>query len=122
MGKVARDETREQRIHNEVVADAYGKEEVAMGWYYYLEECFSFPFTAVCRCERALSPLLLKDEVEVVGLAPEDECEHEMFVEIHWKPRPLAVPLMQLWPVTASEETLEAVEDWHYWVARGYEF
>ena len=122
MEKVERDEKREQRIHNEVVVDAYGKEETTMGWYYYLEDRCSFPFTAVCRRERAISPLLLKDEVEVLGLAPENECEHEMFVEILWKPRPLAVPLMQLRPLSASEETLEAVEDWHYWVARGYEF
>ncbi len=122
MEKVERDEKREQRLHNDVVVDAYGKEETAMGWYYYLDDRCSFPFTAVCRRERAISPLLLKDEVEVLGLAPENECEHEMFLEILWKPRPLAVPLMQLRPLTASEETLEAVGDWHYWVARGYEF
>jgi len=122
MEKVERDEQREQRIHNEVVVDAYGKEEIAMGWYYYLEDCCTFPFTAVCRYERAISPLLLKDEVEVIGLAPENECGHEMFVEILWRPRPLAVPLMQLRPITASEKTLEAFEDWQYWVSRGYEF
>ncbi len=122
MDKVEPNEEREQRINYEIIVDAYGKEEIAMGWYYYLQDCFSFPFSAVCRCERAISPLLFQDEVEVVDLAPEHECENEIFVEILWKPRPLAVPLMQIQPTTASEKTREAIEDWHYWVAQGYEF
>jgi Calcium binding len=32
------------------------------------------------------------------------------------------VPLAQLEVVEASEETRQAVEDWHYWVAMGYCF
>lgn len=115
-------EEREQRISNGPLVDAYGKEEIAMGWFYYLEGACSFPFFAVCRCERAISPLLFKDEVEVIGLGPENECENEIFVEIQWKPRPLAVPLMQIQPTKATEKTLEAVKDWHYWVAQGYEY
>ena len=31
----------------EIVVDAYGLEEQAMGWYSYLEEKLQFPFTAV---------------------------------------------------------------------------
>lgn len=122
MGKIERDKEREERIENNVLADAYGKEEIAMAWYYYLEDGCSFPFAAVCRHERAISPLVLQDWVDVLGLASAEECGHEMFAEILWKPRPLAVPLAQLQPVTASAETLEVIEDWHYWVAQGYEF
>ncbi len=122
MDVVERDELRESRIHDEVVVDAHDEEERALGWYYHLEDHCTFPFTAVCRSERAISPLEQGDEVEVVGMAPDEECEREMFVEIRWKPRPLAVPLMQLQPVAADEQTQEAVEDWHYWVERGYGF
>jgi Calcium binding len=32
----ARDEERERRISMEIVVDAYGPEEQAMGWYYSL--------------------------------------------------------------------------------------
>jgi hypothetical protein len=32
----AKDEEREERITMEAVVDAYGPEEQAMGWYYYL--------------------------------------------------------------------------------------
>ena len=58
---------------------------------------------------------------EVVEIAPAEECEHEMFVMIRWKSRQLAVPLMQLEGIDVDEETQQAIEDWHYWVDRGYE-
>ena len=50
-----------------------------------------------------------------------EESEHEMFVEIGWKSRKLAVPLSQLEGIEVDEETKQAIEDWHYWVNRGYE-
>jgi len=55
-------------------------------------------------------------------MAPAEECEHDMFVLIRWKQRQLAVPLMQLEGIEVDEETKQAIEDWHYWVNRGYEF
>jgi hypothetical protein len=51
----------------------------------------------------------------------EEECEHDMLVMIRWKSRELAVPLMQLEGINVDEETQQAIEDWHYWVNRGYE-
>ena len=114
---------REERIVREIVVDAYGREEQAMGWYYYLEEKLQFPFTAVCNGKRAISPLHVKDEVDVIGMAPEEECEKEMFVTIRWERDGLAVPLSQLTPISATAtQTKQAVEDWHYWVQMGSEF
>ena len=40
----------------EIIVDAYGPEEQAMGWYYYLENTLRSPFTAVCVADRAISP------------------------------------------------------------------
>lgn len=123
MAKVKRDEDREERISMEIVVDAYGSEEQAMGWYYYLEEQIQFPFTAVCTQKRAISPLQTGDEVDVIGMAPEEECQREMFIKIRWDKSGLAVPLSQLTPIRKTpEQTREAVEDWHYWVGMGYEF
>jgi len=48
MAKRKEDPVREERIQNEVVVDAYGPQEQAMGWYYYLEEKIRFPFQAKC--------------------------------------------------------------------------
>ena len=55
-------------------------------------------------------------------MAPDEDCNQEMFVLIQWKKRQLAVPLMQLEGIGVDEETRQAIEDWHYWVNRGYEF
>lgn len=107
----------------EIIVDAYGPEEQAMGWYYYLEEKLQFPFTAICSAKRAISPLHVKDEVDVIGMAPEEECEKEMFVTIRWEKGGLAVPLSQLTAVSSTAEQIkQAIEDWHYWVQMGYEF
>ena len=106
----------------EVVVDAYDESERAMGWFSYLESELEFPFTARCTDRRAISPLLVGDEVEVISMAPGDECESEMFVTIRWEHGGLAVPLSQLNPSHASEATAVAILDWHYWVAQGYRF
>jgi hypothetical protein len=122
MVKPMKDEEREERIRMEIIVDAYGGEERALSWYYYLEENLQFPFRARCVAERAVSPLRPGDEVDLVGLPPEDECHHEMFVQIRWEHRSLAVPLSQLEGIAVDAQTQQAIEDWHYWVARGYEF
>src|SRR5205823_13765752 len=107
----------------EIVVDAHDEQERAMGWYYYLQDQLQFPFTAVCIAKRPISPLRVKDEVEVIGMPGEDECEHEMFVTIRWEKEALAVPLAQLKPIAATDEqTKQAVAGWHYWVQMGYEF
>ena len=122
MPQLDRDEEREERIHMEIVVDAYGPEEQALGWYYYLDDTLAFPFRARCTAERATSPLAVGDEVEIVGMAPEEECEHEMFVLMRGDRRPLAVPLAQLEGIAVDDQTRQAIEDWQYWVGQGYEF
>jgi hypothetical protein len=118
-----RNARRERRIEMEITVDAYGAEERAMGWYYYLEAKLHCPFRATCIAERSISPLRKGDKVEVVGMAPESECECEMFVEISWDGRRLGVPLAQLKPGRRTDkDTKEAVADWHYWRDQGYIF
>jgi len=118
------DKEREDRIVMEIVVDAYGPEERAMGWYCYLDGILAFPFTARCTGTRSISPIKKGDEVEVTGMADSDECQHEMFVMIRYERKTgLAVPLAQLKPGSdANEATRQAVEDWRYWVTMGYEF
>ena len=122
MAKPKQSKQREQRIQQEIVVDAHNAEEQAMGWYYYLEAQLRFPFRAKCIALRAISPVRKGQEVEVVGLAPAEECGREMFITVRWEPRTLAIPLMQLKTTQADKATRQAVEDWHYWVDQGYEF
>lgn len=117
----AKDETREQRIAMEAVVDAYGSSERAMGWYYYLDGKMKVPFKARCRSARPISVLKVKEEVEVLGMAPEEECEREMFVWVRRAGERTAVPLAQLKALSKDRDTQEAVGDWLYWVDRGYE-
>jgi hypothetical protein len=122
MTRLKENKARERRIEMEVVVDAYNALERAMGWYYYLEERLKFPFKARCRSKRETSPLHVGEEVEVVGMAAEKECESEVFVRLRWRGARLALPLSQLEPLAAKPKTKEAVADWQYWVVRGYEF
>jgi len=121
MSERPQDEERERRIEMEIIVDAYGPEEQALGWYYWLEEHLHFPFRARCIAERRTSPLRKGEEVEVIGMLGEEECQHEMFVLISWQDRTLGAPLAQLEGVDVDDQTREAIDDWHYWVERGYE-
>ena len=121
MPVVQKDLEREHRITMEIIVDAYGPEEQAMEWYYYLQDNISFPFRAICIVEMKKSPIRPDDKVKILEMAPEDDCGHEMFVETTWRGRKLAVPLAQVQPVESTDrKKKEAVADWHYWIARGY--
>jgi hypothetical protein len=122
MPKQEPDEERENRIEMEIVADAHDETERAMGWFSYLEEELKCPFTAECIKVLRQSPLRRGEQVEVLGLAEGDVCEHDMLVTVKFRGRKLAVPLAQLQPLTKEESTCRAVADWHYWVNQGYEF
>jgi hypothetical protein len=122
MQPIPKDPDLEERISIEITVDAYGPEEQAISWYYYLEETLSFPFSAICILEKQTSPLRKGDKVKILGIASEEVCEHDMLVEIRWKGPSIVIPLSQVKPVeTVDEKTKEAVLYWHYWVARGYE-
>jgi hypothetical protein len=119
MKRPNRDPGREDRIHNEAIVDAR-PEEQAMSWYYYLEGKITFPFRARCVAANAISPLRKGETVEVLRMAVEDACQHDMLVQIHWQGRKLAIPLSQLDAIDPDESTEEAVGDWIYRAAQGY--
>jgi hypothetical protein len=122
MKKSRKDPVREHRIHEEAIVDAYGPEEQAMSWYYYLESKLSFPFPATCIDSNITSPLKKGEDVEVLRMAPNNVCATDMLVMVRWQGRKLAVPLAQLAAIDPDESTAEAIGDWHYWIAQGYRF
>ena len=117
-----KDEAREERIIMEVVVDAYDSGERAMGWYYYLDDKISFPFNATCIAVNKRTPLELGERITVMGMAGEDYCEHDMLVEISWQGKVFAIPLAQIKPIDADEDSVESIGDWHYWISQGYVF
>jgi Calcium binding len=112
------DPVRENRIYNEALVDAR-PEEQAMSWYYYLEGKITFPFRARCAIANAISPLRKDETVEVLRMALEEACEHDILVQIRWRGRKIAVPLSQLEVTDPDESTIEAIGGWHYWLSQG---
>ena len=113
-----RDEEREERIKMEIIVDAYTQGEQAVGWITYLEETMDFPFEAQCIEEREVSPLKEGETVSVLGMPSIEQSLRQQFVTIEWNDRELGVPLKQLEPLEASDDTEQAVADWHYWLNR----
>lgn len=116
----------EERILMEIVVDAYGMQERAMGWYYYLKDKILFPFIAECFKADSRSPLVVGEQVNVSQMTGEGNWSQsqDMYVEISWNDRIFSVPLAQLKPLYADEDeyTVEAINDWHYWKEKGYQF
>lgn len=71
---------------------------------------------------RTTSPLDVGDEVEVIGMASAEEREHDMLVNVKWHGRTFVAPLSQLEGTGVEDQAQESIEDWHYWVERGYLF
>jgi len=123
MKKIPENKAREERIANEVTVDAYGSEEVMVGWLTYLQDNFACPFEAECIEEMKISPLRKGEKVTVFELVDADEnLGGDFFVLIEWGGRKMGVPLAQLKPLGVEKETRQAIEDWQYWKARGYGF
>jgi hypothetical protein len=122
MSKLKEDKDREHRITYGIVVDCYNEEECSTGWHCYLEESLKIPFQAECIKERRGSPLRKSETVKVVAMSDIELCSHEMFVDIEFSGRTVAVPLAQLKPVKANKKSVEAIEDWLYGVKMGFEF
>jgi hypothetical protein len=116
------DPVREYRIDMEIVVDAYDSDERISGWFCSLEDTIGSSVRCRCRKTRSMSPLKVGDVVDILGMAPQDDCESEMFVCIRWDDRKLAVPLEQLEPIEGDPKAIEIIEDWLYWCLMGYEF
>ena len=123
MKQIPKDPAREERIGDEIIVDANGEDEVLMGWLTYLQDNLACPFEAECIEEMKISPLRKGEKVTVLEfLDDEENLGGDFFVLIEWSGRKMGVPLAQLKPLKVSKETKQAVEDWQYWKARGYEF
>jgi hypothetical protein len=119
MAAIEEDKFRERRIDMEILVDVYEEEEIAPSWYAYLENNLSFPFVA--RCVIKWEPFRPGDELVVSGMALEKECDEEIFVATEHVREPMIIPLTHVETTGTDEGTREAVEDWRYWVRRGYE-
>jgi hypothetical protein len=124
MSNIEHDDIREYRIEMKILIDAYSEDERALSWYYYLQDNLNFPFKAKWMTTGTSSSG--GDDIKVVGMSPEEDCENEIFVEVLYTEDGVEdtfpVSLSEIEAPLADSKTCEAIADWHYWVARGYEF
>ena len=126
MPSVEQDENREHRIKTEIIVDAEDIKDKAMGWYNYLDDNLNVPFMAKLKKESSKTSVVEEKKIEVIGMAPDDECLKDMYVEVvypHGQDEDLfTVKLADLVAIDTDAVTKEAIADWHYWLARGYNF
>ncbi|MEM0964755.1 MAG: calcium-binding protein [Verrucomicrobiota bacterium] len=116
------DQEREERITYKIIVDCYNELEVAMGWYYYLQDNLNFPFDARISGSSQYNTLPENETVTVVSMADEEDCENSMWVTIKTRDGEIIMPLEQIEPINSSGKTSEAVNDWLYWLDQDYQF
>ncbi|MBE9061952.1 calcium-binding protein [cf. Phormidesmis sp. LEGE 11477] len=124
------DEEREHRITYDIIVDCYDKYEVSMGWYSYLLDHLNFPLKAqratASSSHKASNQKLPKAEVvRIIGMSETDGFETDIFVDIEYDDASqtdvVAIPLSQLQIVKGDDESMQAFEDWQYWIDQGNE-
>lgn len=119
------DPIREHRIDYEIVVDAYNEDERALGWYYYLQNKITFPFLAKWLKKSRKTSAIVEKEVEVLGMASEDDCLRDMYVEVAYideKDDTFTANISDIEAINADQNTQEALADWQYWLDQNYDF
>ena len=96
MTQAKKDPVREERIIYEAIVDCYNESEVAMGWYHYLQDRMSFPFSAKVRKNRSVSPKSKGELVRFIGQDSTGDCESDMSVQIEYHGFTISIPLYDL--------------------------
>ena len=121
--KPRRNGIREERIHNEIIVDAYGPEEQALAagittW----RTKSSFPSRLGVSGPRWSLRSARENRSKSAAWRREIAAPRHVGVHSLARPQDVAVPLSQLTAIDADESTVEAIGDWHYWLAQGYCF
>jgi len=108
------DPARDNRIHSEIVVDAYDEGEVNMSWYYYFNDYMSFPFEAIVNLRKRNGT---KEQVKVEVLSVQSEAEAPMLLaiaEANQDRLQMIVPTA-IAEVLKAEEQQEMLNDWLYY-------
>jgi hypothetical protein len=119
MSNLEKDVQREDRINMEILVDVYDEDHYSLCWHSYLDRKLNFPFQALLANKAGRSP----EQVEIVGMSSEEECEdrRDMLVDVAYDDDSIPTPLREISAPDADPDTQEAIADWHYWIAMGYE-
>lgn len=106
----------EERIYEEIIVDCYDEEEQNTAWICYIQDTLEYPFEATITLDRKDGKKDRK-RVNVVRFA---ESKHSrgsfsLSVEVEFEEYLIPIPILDLEDVEASEESLQAINDWKYW-------
>jgi len=106
------------QLDYEILVDCYDEYEVASAWQTYFEETLEFPFTAMAQLKKRGGFEETK-LVTVVGIPDNGQryLDHAFNIDIDNEGIIVQIPFDSLSDIQASEETLEALEVWAFWVA-----
>ena len=107
-------EQRKNRIHNEIIVDAYDDGEVNMSWFYYFNDYLTFPISAVAKLKRR-NGKYENAEIQIVEIASDTEQELMFGFVLTMKGYVFPISLKDIVRVETSEENLEMLNDWLYW-------
>jgi hypothetical protein len=109
------DEKREHRIRNEAIPDAFGEEEVAMSWYYYMAENLEFPIKAKVKL-RSRGGKTEEKAVKIVEIDPKSETSLTLRLGITEvkSDRVQYISPEEIVRINTSDENLEVLNDWLY--------
>lgn len=110
------DPIRDDRILNLIIADCFGEDEEAAGWYHHWAATLQFPMAAALRSSLSDAPLDVHT-VQVVGIDPQSEHGQALRLGItdSKNPRVRYIRPEELASVSTSPECLQAINDWLYW-------
>ena len=108
------DPERDHRIDYEVIVDAYGDEEVNMGWYYYFAETLQFPFDAVVKLPLRGGKTEEK-KVKIVEVEKKEDKRIRLGITEGSSQRLQFISPETIVSVKTSDENLEVLNDWLYW-------
>ena len=114
------DISRKDRIEDEIIVDCYDEYEMAMGWFYYLDDNLNFPFKASIVGDIRIGSLQEGDSVTVTEFINSDENDVSVYnfvatVGIEKDEHIYDIPLVNLKSVDCDNDTFNAIEDWRYW-------
>jgi hypothetical protein len=109
------DEEREHRIRNEAIPDAYGEEEVAMSWYYYMADNLEFPIKAKVKL-RLRGGKTEEKTVKIVEVDPKSETSLTLRLGITEgkSDRVQYISPEDIVSIQTTEGNLEILNDWLY--------
>ncbi len=111
-----KDEERDDRIHDEIIVDAYDEYEQAMSWYIHLNDNLVFPIKAKVKL-RLRGGKTEEKAVQIVEVDPksEDSLTLRLGITEGKSDRIQYISPKEIVSINTSDENLEILNDWLYW-------